>query len=544
MLRTQDNSMIAKVLKMYQPYQFTKNQFLNLFQGKELTVIYIPEAPKTGENFVNTYRKKGIFNEVLIPLFFLFQNRRLNMQNYIREFRKINPNIKIVTKFKSKIKNKINLIDLTGLVELFYITLKFKAKFKLLINFFDYINEILKENNCIDSYNNYIIYEGTHENYLIIDLLYKLATRKGMKLDKIININGLIAYKEDGDYFKLYPILTQSKENADKFEFKFQVYKKYIEDLTGENITEENEEEKIENTKKEINDLIEKLSKDSQFEKIVKEAEKSTGVSELLNSEAQLIDQLYNKISQLNPDRSFEENLEDFLEQSDFKTKKKIKKIIKYIQTINEKYNGVIHINEDLIKKTSNLYYNPVKIVGLESVNIYNKTATEFDSVLDNAMFDLIKSIEKYKDAHLKVLGIETEIIDTNKSRFKEYRVKVKATDRPDEKAYTLTFRVPYPVKGKYLKLDGNTYIMINQFYPKPILKVKPNVVRLYTHYSTLSVELKNHKISEQQGLEGIFKEVSRLIKSEISWNTDQDIELIKEKFDLPEISVVKFETK
>ena len=100
--------MIAKVLKMYQPYQFTKNQFLSLFQGKELTVIYIPEAPKTGENFVNTYRKKGIFNEVLIPLFFLFQNRRLNMQNYIREFRKINPNIKIVTKFKSKIKNKIN----------------------------------------------------------------------------------------------------------------------------------------------------------------------------------------------------------------------------------------------------------------------------------------------------------------------------------------------------------------------------------------------------------------------------------------------------
>ena len=114
MPRTQDNSMIAKVLKMYQPYQFTKNQFLNLFQGKELTVIYIPEAPKTGENFVNTYRKKGIFNEVLIPPFAFLYGRKIINKDYIEEFRKTNPNIKIVKTLKELVELKCSLILTTG----------------------------------------------------------------------------------------------------------------------------------------------------------------------------------------------------------------------------------------------------------------------------------------------------------------------------------------------------------------------------------------------------------------------------------------------
>jgi hypothetical protein len=85
---------------------------------------------------------------------------------------------------------------------------------------------------------------------------------------------------------------------------------------------------------------------------------------------------------------------------------------------------------------------------------------------------------------------------------------------------------------------------MINQFYPKPILKVKPNVVRLYTHYSTLSVELKNHKINEYQGVDGILKEAAKLIKADLSWIDTEESQMIKEKFDLPEIGIFKFETK
>ena len=118
--------------------------------------------------------------------------------------------------------------------------------------------------------------------------------------------------------------------------------------------------------------------------------------------------------------------------------------------------------------------------------------------------------------------------------------------DQEKAQPYVVKFKVPYPVKNKYFKLDGNTYIMINQFFSKPIMKVKPNLVRLYTHYSTLTVSLKNHKLSETQSLDNIFKEISKLLKAKITWNSSKNIEnglsTICEKFDLPNISIAKIE--
>jgi len=543
----QDSAFITKISKLNQPYKLSNNQITSLFQGKEPIVVYIPEAPKQGIQFVNKFRKKGIFNEVLIPTFFMFEHRKLNMMNYIRDFKHINPNVKVVNKFKIFQKNKINLIDLTGLVELFYITIKFKSKFKILIEFFNYINQLLKENNA-ENKDIYFIYEGTPQSSIIIDLLFRLARRKGMKLDAhLMNTNVFFGFEDLQNEFQLYPLATKITENSKEFLFfKYNVYKLYSKNVLEQEIIEEDEEEKIENTKQEVLQLIDKVVSKKEVNEIIKNNEEISGVNDLINSDSRIIDDVYNKIIQLNPNRTFEENLEDLLKETDKKTQDKIKKIIEYINVINKKYNGTIKLNKKLIQETADLYYDPIEILGIDELNIYNKHATEFDTILDNAMYDLIKSIEKDKEAALKILKIENEIIDDNKSRYKEYRVKIKPIDQKDAQAYTVKFRVPYPVKNKYFKLDSNTYIMINQFYSKPVMKVKPNMVRLYTHYSTLSVSLKNHKFSETQGIENLFKEVSKLLKAKISWNTgnseDTELSIIKKRFELPDIPVTKIE--
>ena len=543
--KVESSTFISKISKLNQAYKLSTNQITSLFQNTEPIVVYIPEAPKTGKSFVNKFRKKGVFNEVLIPTFFMFENRKLNMMNYIRDFRQVNPNIKIVNKFKTFNKNKINLIDTTGLVELFYITIKFKSKFKILTEFFDYINKLIEENKKPNS-DIYFIYEGTPESSIIIELLVRLARRKGMKIDaSLINTKAFFGYEDNNTEFYLYPLLTKINENNKNYLFlKYNVFKNYSKKALEQEIEDEDSNEAAENNKQEVLNLIDKVVSKKEVNDLIKNHEKITGVNELINSDSQIIDEIYNKIMQLDPNQSFEENLKDFLKDTDKKTQEKIKKIIEYINIINKKYNGTIKLNENLIQQTADLYYDPLKILGTDELNIYNKHATEFDTVLDNAMYDLIKTISKDKDAALKVLKIENEIIDTNKSRFKEYRVKIKPTDQENAQAYTITFRVPYPVKNKYFKLDGNTYIMINQFYSKPVMKVKPNIVRLYTHYSTLTVALKNHKLSESKGIEAIFKEVSKLLKTKITWNngSDNNLSLIQDRFGLPEIPVSKIE--
>ncbi len=542
----QDSAFITKISKLNQPYKLSNNQITSLFQGKEPIVVYIPEAPKQGSQFVNKFRKKGIFNEVLIPTFFMFEHRKLNMMNYIRDFKHKNPNVKVVNKFKNFQKNRINLIDLTGLVELFYITIKFKSKFKIITEFFNYINQLLKENGA-ENKEVYFIYEGTSQSSIIIDLLFKLARRKGMKLDgSLMNTKAFFGFEDLQNEFQLYPLITKITENSKEFLFfKYNVYKLYSKNVLEQEIIEEDEEEKVENIKNDVLQLIDKVVSKKEINELIKNTEEITGINDLINSDSQIIDEIYNKIIQLNPNQTFEKNLKDLLKETDKKTQEKIKKIIEYINIINKKYNGAIKLNKKLIQETADLFYDPIEILGIDELNIYNKHATEFNTILDNAMYDLIKSIEKDKEAALKILKIENEIIDNNRSRYKEYRVKIKPIDKENAQPYVIKFRVPYPVKNKYFKLDSNTYIMINQFFSKPVMKVKPNMVRLYTHYSTLSVSLKNHKFSETQGIESLFKEISKLLKAKVVWyniSEKSNLDLIKEKFDLPDISVTRIE--
>jgi hypothetical protein len=104
-----------------------------------------------------------------------------------------------------------------------------------------------------------------------------------------------------------------------------------------------------------------------------------------------------------------------------------------------------------------------------------------------------------------------------------------------------VSFHVPIPSKGKYLNLGGNDWIMINQFFPKPVIKVAPQMVRLYTHYGTAAVILKTHALNENEGLSEMvdnfgqsLKRTKKLKKAQEKM-TPEKIDNIVQKYNLPE---------
>ena len=530
---------IDQMLLLNQIYKFNDSGINALFSGEETVVIYYPElgVNASGKNFVNKLRKKGIFNEVLIPPMTTFINRKSNNNNYIKEFRALNPNVKVVPSFRNFIKGKINLIDLTPLSELYFLQTRNLSKFKLTQELIDIFNRFSEEYNK-KTY--LLIGAGQNEiDNIFLEILFKIARKKGFKFESnFLKIDGAIISKVDQDQqFEWYPLI-QKKDK--ELIFKFNIYslfqKNYktgfkdteeIEDLdrtTEEGIIDkEKEKENIRNQILELSDKL--LDKHVDIEHMLKTGEKEEAldsVYELINNDSIEGDTTIEKINNLFKDK-------------DKKTKKKIKNLIDYLEEVNKQFNGALKLNNKLLNESSNSYFDPQKIIKLEDLTGYKKHATEFDKLLDHSMFDLIKSIEKDKEAGIKVENIKTEIYDTNTSRFKKYVITFKNTDTENKASYTQELIVPYPIKEKYFKIDGVNYIMINQFFPKPILKVKPNMVRLYTHFSTFSVWLSTHILDESQDI-GEFTNVLLKLnkKAKVSYIDNEKLNKNIENFDIP----------
>jgi len=529
---------IEQLLQMNQPYSFKDSQFAGLAGGEEINIIYLPEAEKTGINFINKLRKKGIFNEVLITPFVSFLNRKKNCSNYIAKFREKNPNIKVVPKFKTFVKGKINLIDLTPLAELYSLQLKNLSKFRATKELINIINQFASENKfylLIDSANDEIENEFT-------DMLFKIARKNGFKIkQEDLKIEGALINKTSEDSFELFPLI-QKKEN--ELIFKFSSYTAFqksfktvdqdeIEALEKMDDTGKIDEEKEKQvTRKKILDTSDKIlgnktSNISNIEEIIKKGEHE-----------QALDDLYELIHKDDIEgKTPLEKIDNLFKNQDPKVKEKIKKLLNYLETVNKKFNGVIDLNYKLIQESGDSYFDPEKIIKLKELTGYKKHASEFDETLDHSMFDLIKSIERDKDAGLQVLNINTEIIDNNKSRFKKYIITFKNIGTNNKRQYTKEILVPYPIKGKYFKLDGVNYIMINQFFPKPILKVKPNTVRLYTHFGTSMVWLTTHIINDTKDIDELSTILIKMNKAKISFIESDKMDKIIEDFNLDEVN-------
>jgi len=508
-------------------YHLKDSIFPVLISNYESVLFYYPEIGKdingnevSTIKFINKFRKKGIFNEILILPRYRLDYKIQVANKYIQEFKKINPTVKIVPKFKTFQKNKLNVVDLQIISELFFILAQKFSKFKALKEVFEFINNIVKDNNLTQDK---ILFIELSDTSLFFNTLYKFFRRNGLKVSKdVLNIDYIfILTKTDNDEYDIYPLCYSEKN---QLILRQNIYNLIQREYFNINIEEEvSKEEKIKIAKENLLNQYQELKKD-YVTKLLEKPDKK-----LENT----IDNIYQTISEIDvPGKTIPEKINNlFKDEKDEKIKNKVTELIKYLEELNKKYNGVIEINENLINKTADIFYDPVKITGLKELTVYNRQKTEFDEVLDNSMIDLIKSIEK-SNAGIKVLDIKIDIEDTNKDRLKIYEVKLKNTKHGYNKPYTIKIKVPYPIKGKYLKIGGINYIMINQFYPKPLLKVKPNIVRLYTHFNTFTVSLNTSSITETEDLKNIFdKMISLNKKTKIEFIDNSKLNKIKDEF-------------
>jgi len=530
---------IDQLLLLNQPYKFKTSMAPALFSEEETLIIYIPENGAEGKDFANLLRKKNIFNEFQILPLYKFMNRRIQSTDYIKEFRLLNPNIKIVPEFKTFVKGRVNVIDLTQLTELYNGLSMNLSKIKVTKDYLSLINEFIDgTKKKFPKIKIFMMIEAT-ENLNFIDNLFKIARKNSFKFNKeeIKVDGGFVFLKDEKDENKLYPLLMANNSEKEKtLIFKINVFNNLLKDLkvdSNYSIDTITPEEKKKVIKDEIVKIAGKINNKSDTS-----STKNTGeiLKNLNKNKEELIDEIYNLTHSVDLEgKTVAEKIKKlFKGETDKKIINQVTFLNNYLNELNRKFNGSLKINENLLKESSDIYFKPENIVKLTDLTGYRKQETEFNEVLDASMKDLFKSVEKDKEANVSLVNVKSEIFDTNSSRFKKYIITFKNNDTENKEVYDQTILVPYPTKGKYLKLNGVNYIMANQFFSKPILKIKPNLVRLYTQYSTFSVTLKTHAINEIDDIEKIFKNLLKEDKRiKINYCDVAKLEDIKSDYDL-----------
>jgi len=497
--------------------------------NKGVNLIYIPELGNSGINFINKYRKKNYWDYVIIPMPFTFLAHKVYTNNYLKDFKKNIPMVRIQRKFlKSGNELKSVVVDLTPLSENFAAYSKSRSKKQTMEALLELIAKFAVDNKVTDKKIYMIIDNPTGEEKDIVDSLFYYSRLVNNKL-RLEGIEGIIV---SGNH-RFWPLTIQEEDKDGKYlKINTNIFNRYMKEVHGEEKEEEiAPEQSIAQTRETVRALY-KVHND----KLKSTGNSISGTAKKTDSiEENPLDLIKNEVMQNQhiPGKSFEEKLTNLfnkesnksdssdksiipsskIKQEDIKKTEIVKKISKDINEMQKTFNGAIELNENLVQKSAGTFYNPFNIIGFNTFNAYNKQDTEFGENLDQAIFDLIKSIEMDKDLNIKVLNIKTEITDTNRDRFKTYRIKLQHKDFGYRKPYVVSFHVPVPSKGKYLKLGGNDWIMINQFFPKPVVKTDANTVKVYTHYSTASVFLKTHSLNEENDIKELVADFTMNLK-------------------------------
>jgi len=544
---------MVKVSTFFQNKIPTSNLIFKDVQNLGTNLIYIPELGNSGINFINKYIKKGYWDYIIIPPAFPFFSHKIYTNSYYKDLKKNIPTLRLMRRFaKTSVDAKSIIMDLTSIGEPYAAFSKSRSKKQLITSLFNIIESFAKDNEKT-SKELYLVIDGNgvQEKEIISSLFYV------SKLDNnhinIRGINGIILYGGS----KFWPLTTtiQEKNKEPYLKLNLNILNRYLKEIHNEDthMKEESPVESIAETKKVVKTLydVHKKTLDNAINSsgIIKNADIVENPLEMIKNEVQANKHLKGKTFQEKLTSLFKEKApkDDFDTTKDLNPTKDDKKlstlltnIMKDVKKLNKKYNGVIDISEDSLKRNSKQFYNPLKIIGFNDFHSYDRQRNEFGENLDQAIFDLIKSIETDPELDIKVLNIKTEITDNSRDRLKTYKVRLKHKFGHD-KPYTITFHVPALSLGKYLKLGGNDWIMINQFAPKPIVKVNAKMVRVYTQFSTAAVHIKHHSLNENEDISEIFDSFglnlkrSKKLKKPVEVMSPKDITRVIDKYQLPE---------
>lgn len=535
--------------------------FIDKF-GVGSDIIYLPESGDL-TNFINTQKLNipSKIENVIVPPRLVIGNKPIINNVYYMNIKKLLPNLlffKVPPKLKTN--NKIRIYDLSPTVK----DLVNISNTKTIINVYrEYFEKVF---TSVQDFSATTI-EKERKKILLIDIdLNQIKTGFTLNFEYYISLSGYrinhlpyypdaIIYRIDNMYYPIAKLVKDSKDS--KLDYmainKIQLQKVIgmITELETKTIKEINQTKPLDtvpllgfksqknidtilNTTKDLEDLVKITDPVKRVNKLkdylnsnpVLEDLNGSDTTEKLNN-LQLAIKHAEKIRAKNTlsdalngnTKELEEKETDKLKEDQEKEKQtnEFKDIDSIEQKLIKEYNGTKFLSD--MQERSNFgirSFNPDNIVGLKEFSGYNKQAKEFSSNLDASIEDLIMSLVKDQDIKINVHKITSDIKDDNKTRYKEYVAQISHPDFGDtyKNKYPIKFKVPYPVEEKYMKIGGNDYIMVNQLFNKPIQKVNSHLARLYTHYNTTSVSLKNSKFNNKLGLPEIEKEFNANLKN------------------------------
>ena len=302
----------------------------------------------------------------------------------------------------------------------------------------------------------------------------------------------ILEIDKDAKHLKLntqmYRLILSNKDKVNKNEAEINII-----DIENENVSSDT---KLEDLRKEIQELSNKI------EDAEDDVKKDTigKIKSILNNEKSLNGTFEEKLKQLFDDKTDINNTHTH----------HITKVLELHDDVNDKYNGLIDVK---IPKPG--VFDDQEIVGLTTLSSFNKQYKELMENVDEDIESVItEALAAEPDVDIKILSIKKEIVDDNKNRYKEFKVKIQHKDfgNTTSSPYELVFRTPVVVNDKYVKIGGNNYIMISQMFPQPIVKVQSNLVRLFTNFSISHVELKNTKLNAKTD----FAEVEKTLVDQL----------------------------
>jgi hypothetical protein len=117
----------------------------------------------------------------------------------------------------------------------------------------------------------------------------------------------------------------------------------------------------------------------------------------------------------------------------------------------------------------------------------------EYNERLDHYINMLFKTLEDNPINKIKVLGYKKTLKDDKLNRYWEYTFTIRNEDMDHD--FDVKIKVPALINGRYFKLNGKTYILVNQQFLKPITVTDKNKVRFLTYYAIVHLFLKNYKL-------------------------------------------------